>query len=501
MGEVAREVEATPEMTARMKLTPRSPQTVCPYSGVVADDQDFTHPDDIKAAQKMVQAAAAEDIRAELSRMAAGFNQRQPRNSLIKMSMKVDGPRRTRPRFYRQDLLRELICDHCGRDYGVYAIGLFCPDCGAPNLRLHFAREIELVTAQVALAEGQDAGRSELAYRLLGNAHEDVLTGFEATLKAVYLHAKIAAAPDTATPSAGNDFQNIERGQRRFAEFGIDPYATLDPSELATLKLNIQKRHIIGHNLGIIDAKFAEHSASAKVGQTVRLVGSDIRVFGELAQKVVNVLDDWLAGTGAPIAVEGPVEHRPIDTEEDDVAMSIDRQAAQLHLTPLAFRVGSHITTESATGLPDPIDDRALVAAFADVPLPALRDAIAELGVDGYISTIDLVGGRLPRMHCELELFATFDPLTLGSDPTADAAALARRALELDGTIGIPALHDATEWSVRRFNPALAIMLSKIDDRHVSKTVDGTYPTRHFFLTAEDRVELRRFAGSMPHDG
>jgi len=52
----------------------------------------------------------------------------------------------------------------CGRDYGVYAIGLFCPDCGAPNLRLHFERERQLVNAQVEIAEAQDEGLAELAY-------------------------------------------------------------------------------------------------------------------------------------------------------------------------------------------------------------------------------------------------------------------------------------------------------------------------------------------------
>ena len=44
------------------------------------------------------------------------------------------------------------VCDHCGRDYGVFAIGLFCPDCGAPNLRLHFAREAR--TAGETKAQG-----------------------------------------------------------------------------------------------------------------------------------------------------------------------------------------------------------------------------------------------------------------------------------------------------------------------------------------------------------
>lgn len=51
--------------------------------------------------------------------------------------------------------MRELVCDHCGHHYGVFATGLFCPDCGAPKLRLHFARETELVADQAALPSFQ----------------------------------------------------------------------------------------------------------------------------------------------------------------------------------------------------------------------------------------------------------------------------------------------------------------------------------------------------------
>src|SRR5436190_8937492 len=77
------------------------------------------------------------------------------------------GPRpspKPAPRFARSDLLRELVCDECGRDYGVYAISLFCPDCGAPNIHLHFAREVVLVRDQVELAGKMDSERQELAY-------------------------------------------------------------------------------------------------------------------------------------------------------------------------------------------------------------------------------------------------------------------------------------------------------------------------------------------------
>lgn len=194
-----------------------------------------------------------------------------------------------------------MVCDHCGRDYGVFAIGLFCPDCGAPNLRLHFERERALVGAQVDLAEAQGEGLEELAYRLLGNAHEDVLTAFEATQKAVYQFG-ISQLPSGAPPSkpVKNDFQNVDFASRRFAELGLNPFAALNETELSTLRLNIQKRHIIGHNLGVVDSKFAEHAEEARVGETVELVAGDIRSFAAVCQKVIDTLDEWLTAAPSP---------------------------------------------------------------------------------------------------------------------------------------------------------------------------------------------------------
>jgi hypothetical protein len=72
------------------------------------------------------------------------------------------------------------------------------------------------------------------------------------------------------------------------------------PNELDILKLNIQKRHVIGHNLSVIDAKFAEHATEARIGKTAQIIGKDIRQFANLCQRVVDSLDTWLGGAPAP---------------------------------------------------------------------------------------------------------------------------------------------------------------------------------------------------------
>lgn len=422
--------------TPRMTHAPGTPGTTCPYSGVRADDNDFTHPDDIAAAREVVAHAVHNDVSEALHEMFAGLARNHSNSKYLQIKT---GPRpspKPAPRFGRTDLLRELVCDECGRDYGVYAISLFCPDCGAPNIHLHFAREVTLVREQVQIAANLVVHQSELAYRLMGNAHEDVLTAFEAMLKTVYLH-KVESQPDgVEIKSVGNAFQNIERARKRFAEFGFDPFACLTTETLAVLALNIQKRHVIGHNLGIADASFAEYAAEARLGETVSLVGDDILQFAEIGQMVVNGIDGWLAN-GAPPA--GP-ETLPTKA----IVAPVAKQPTVLEigeLTPLAVRIGLWISEHSAKGFDDFIPEEAVTDAFPDASGDELAFAVMELSKDGYLDTTSYSVKRLPRMRATVELYITFDPHAVKTDPVVDVVVLVERVLASRDTVAAHELH------------------------------------------------------------
>jgi hypothetical protein len=414
---------ALPEtLTARMTHAPGTPGTICPYSGNLAEDSDFTHPDDIAAAKEVVaHAFHADAIHGMLDDLARKFSG----NKFLTIKT---GPRpstKPAPRFARSDLLRELVCDECGRDYGVYAISLFCPDCGAPNIHLHFAREVALVSEQVELARTLASEQSELAYRLMGNAHEDVLTAFEATLKTVYLYKVASRPPDAAeVKPVGNAFQNIERGQKRFGEFNFDPFGSLSPDALAVLMLNIQKRHVIGHNLGVADAAFAERAADARLGETVPLVGGDILQFAEIGQMVVNHIDGWLAdGAGPPAAERAPTKPIVAPAIKEPATLQIGE------LGPLAVRVGLWVSEQSLNGFGDFVPEEALRKAFPDAGEQDLGFAVAELAKDRYLETTSYLANRLPRMRATVELFITFDPHAVKTDPATDVVTLVDMAL------------------------------------------------------------------------
>jgi len=265
---------------------------------MIAEDAAFVSPRDQEAALEHVQWAAMEGLRetldASLRGVARSIN-RGSRGGLISMTAKhTPSVPLPSPQPYREDLLRVLTCNVCARGYGVYAVGLFCPDCGATNVGVHFARELQLVRDQAALSRiAADDGQAELAYRLLGNAHEDVVTAFETYLKTLYRHIvrhrRPADADEALTQKViGNAFQNIEKAGKRYATLGIDPFAALTTAAMGLLERNIQKRHVIGHNLGLVDEAYAAHAGETGFGQTVDVTPAEITDFAEICAAVVR---------------------------------------------------------------------------------------------------------------------------------------------------------------------------------------------------------------------
>lgn len=297
IGDAPEDRSISPENRERIRREPGPGETICPYSGFVAPDDEFVHADDIEAIQEQVGWEFASDVEDWLANMAKDFNRRQPRNSFISISMDFKPSRRPRPTALREDLLRDLQCDICQRAYAVYAIALFCPDCGTSNVALHFDREVGLVEQEVALADAEGKrGNSELAYRLMGNAHEDVLTAFETTLKTVYRHLIRQRLSGEAKElcgkqSIGNAFQNIERAQNLFSRLGVDPFDQLNPDDLEFLRINIQKRHVIGHNLGVADEHYGELTQSEQPGETVTIIGDEIGRFSQVCSSVIDYLE------------------------------------------------------------------------------------------------------------------------------------------------------------------------------------------------------------------
>jgi hypothetical protein len=280
--------------------------------------------------------------------------------------------------------------------------------------------------------------------------------------------------------AVANDFQNIERARKRYEEFSFDPFAELDAAELSALSLNIQKRHLIGHNLGVVDAKFAERAQEAKLGETVGLVATDIRTFAALCRRVIGRLDDLVADQ----------EFLPVANQPQPASTPASAEAIG-DLTPEGTAVGTWICKSSTTGLPDLVDEQALIGGFSSMTEDQLAEAVADLAEDGFVTLTHLISNRLPRVHVAEDLFLTFDPHCLGSDPIADARSLIPLVLAKKN-ISLPELHAESGLDLRRFNPAIGLIMAEVGEGRVSRSWLEGYATPYFFLLDEDRVAIKR---------
>jgi hypothetical protein len=284
-----------------LRRTPGTRGTTCPYCGIDADDDEFNYDGDITVIQKYMEWAASRDISDYFETMARDFNRSQRKGGLISLKMDFKPNRTPEPRAWREDLIRNLACDICGREYGVYAIALFCPDCGCKNLHVHFEREIELILQQIDLAEQMaENGNEELSYRILGNAHEDVVTAFETYQKIFYKHlvkksySVEEAKKMTSKRAIGNRFQNVVKARDIYKIFSIDPFIVLTSEELELMRLNIEKRHIIGHNLSMADEAYSDTGNREKTGTTVRILANEISEFAKTAKKIIMELEQLM---------------------------------------------------------------------------------------------------------------------------------------------------------------------------------------------------------------
>lgn len=294
LGDAAREFGKKNRKPASARRKPQTDGMTCPYCGSDEADDEFTHPQDLEYALNVVREKVASDAHKMLSDTARHFN-RNSKGGMISASMEVKRRHRTLPNKYREDLLRNITCSICTRQYGVYALALFCPDCGSPNILDHFDRESEIVKQQLQLAQqARDDGNVELSYRLIANADEDVVSAMEAIFRAVF--RQCAPSED----QTGLSMQNFNRASEAFQTIGIDLHQRLEPGQIERIKWNIQRRHLVGHNLGLADKKFValkdamRFGAPAVEGQTITIKPGSVEEFITDIGEIVATLNSSL---------------------------------------------------------------------------------------------------------------------------------------------------------------------------------------------------------------
>lgn len=283
-----------------IRRQPGMPGVTCPYCGHDDDDDRFRHPDDQSYLNRRIEHEAKQFAAEVIDHHLREFEKslaRSARGGFIQLKVKSLRPRRLASRRpmvpRRQDFLRNVACHVCDRGYGVFALALFCPDCGAPNLSTHIKRERELAEEELtSVDELKNQGCRERAERRLANIQEDAISVTEKFFRTIYefiLRRRCDVAEvEMKLKKVGNAFQSLARGRKLFDALEIDPCEGIWDEDMEFLQNMMAKRHVVTHNLGLADEKYVSQIGEGRTGRNVPVSASDIRRYFTLLEQIVG---------------------------------------------------------------------------------------------------------------------------------------------------------------------------------------------------------------------
>lgn len=246
----------------------------CPYCGHEDHQSHFHTQAQIAHALSVIENKFMGALLKDLKSME--FDHRPRRGSFgIGLSMKVTGSAPPVRGYSEEDLETEVVCDGCTLRYAIYGVFGFCPDCGAHNNLGILDANLRLSKKMVTLSASLDDDL--VARRLVEDALKDCVSAFDGWGRGVCAaFASKAANPNKVVKVS---FQNVEHARESMRQqFGFDADAALGAAMVASLHIAFQKRHLLAHRMGVVDADYLQKTgdAIARKGRRITVSASEV---------------------------------------------------------------------------------------------------------------------------------------------------------------------------------------------------------------------------------
>ena len=266
----------------------------CPYCGSVNNMQNYITEAQIEWVKSMM---FRDVVKTFQNIMKDAYKPSRPSpKSMFSVSFTFKPGSLPSVRHYVEEKLKQKVeCDSCGYKYAVYGISFHCPLCGKGNLNRHLQRGVNII--QVLIEESKRISKEigEVAgNQMIGNALEDVVSLFETFLKHIYKYEAKRKLPkveaEVKIKKVRNSFQRIEEAQRLWKDdIGFDLYTDINPKDKIFLEEQILKRHILTHNLGLIDKKYQEKAKTyERQGAELEIKPNEVLKALEIAKKIIE---------------------------------------------------------------------------------------------------------------------------------------------------------------------------------------------------------------------
>ena len=271
----------------------RDEEVFCPFCGHTAASDKWNTQEQHKYARNAVISHIKQSLSSALEQDAAQWNRRQPRDSVLSITMKV----RNRPHHVSlppaaaEPMQLKISCTECACRYAVTGAAFFCPACGNNDAGSVFDRSLNGIRKVLDALEAvrtavADRDTAETTVRLLTeNGLQNAVTAFQRYAEVLY--AKLPNPP----PARRNAFQNLTDGSDLWHSATGKRYGDyLDPADLTVLKRAFQKRHLLAHTQGIVDQAYISRSGDStyRLGQRVVIRASAVWECVDLIEKLAS---------------------------------------------------------------------------------------------------------------------------------------------------------------------------------------------------------------------
>ena len=188
----------------------------------------------------------------------------------------------------------DITCPQCGTRYSVIGSAYFCPCCGYNSVESVLNESLDTINKMIEslpemkgmLSKSYGSDKAETMCRsMLEGTLGDIISAFQKFAEVKYRNI-------SKEKVRVNDFQIVEKGSNLFKSAcskGYDQWLT--NSELDSMNILFQRRHLIEHNNGIVDQKYIDKSLD-----TTYLVGQRIIVREQDAYNLLVIIEKLYNG-------------------------------------------------------------------------------------------------------------------------------------------------------------------------------------------------------------
>ncbi|HEX9743823.1 MAG TPA: hypothetical protein VGB30_00195 [bacterium] len=267
----------------------------CPMCGSEHSSENFRTTEQDEEAERIVMEQASGMLGQALDRGARAANRKWPKDSILQMSLQVQGSKMIPPIVAikaREEFQLKITCDKCSCRFAVIGSAFFCPTCGHSAAVRVFEDALKKIEAKVTHLEAvreaiPDKDEAELVCRsLLETGLSDGVVALQRVFEQLY-----SQQPGAVLPLKRNAFQRLKDGSNLWKNLNGKGYEDfLTTSELGRLNVLFQRRHLLQHPDGFITQEYIDNTADMtyKVGQRVVIKKQDVLDMVGIIRKLVD---------------------------------------------------------------------------------------------------------------------------------------------------------------------------------------------------------------------